>query len=112
MKSTDSGVYGENLAEQYLREKKFKILHRNYRTTRYEIDIIAKQKRCLYFVEVKRRSTMSQGSGSEYVTDTKLKQMVYAAQSWVEEQNYQGQYRLAVISVDGSNVDLIDDIWM
>ncbi len=111
MKSTDSGIYGEDIAEQYLRGNKFKILHRNYRTARYEIDIIAKRKRRLYFVEVKRRSSMSQGSGAQYVTDTKLKQMVYAAQSWVQEHSYRGQYQLAVISVDGSDVDFIDDIW-
>lgn len=106
-----AGAHGENVAEDWLRRHRYKILYRNYATPRYEIDIIATYKRRLFFVEVKYRSTAKQGFGENYITDTKLQQMVYAAESWVSENDYKGDYQLAVISVDGENVRFIDDIW-
>lgn len=105
------GSYGEDVAADYLRSCKFKILHRNFKTERYEIDIIAKQKRRLYFIEVKYRSSSRAGKGHEYITPTKLRQMTYAAEHWVAEQKYRGPYQLAVVSVDDTEVSLIDDIW-
>lgn len=109
--ANNHGSYGEDVAADYLRSYRFKILHRNYKTQRYEIDIIAKRKRRLYFVEVKYRSSSGSGKGYEYVTAAKLQQMAYAAECWIAEQAYHGQYQLAVVSVDGTKVSLIDDIW-
>ncbi len=109
--SQDHGSHGEERAAEFLRKKKYKIIHKNYKTPRYEIDIIAKRKRCLHFVEVKFRSSEKHGKGYEYVTPAKLKQMTYAAECWVSENNYSGNYQLLVVSVDGDTIRLIDDIW-
>ncbi len=109
--SADAGAHGEDVAENWLRRHRYKILHRNYATPRYEIDIIAKHKRWVFFVEVKYRSTAQQGFGENYITERKLQQMLYAAESWVAEHDYDGPYQLAVISVDGDTVRFIDDIW-
>lgn len=109
--SVQAGDYGESVAAEALKEDGFKIIARNVRTPRYEIDIIAKKKRVLYFVEVKYRSTGAQGKGYEYVTPKKLLQMQYAAQKYCAEQHYSGDFRLLVVSVDGDSVRLIDDIW-
>ena len=106
-----SGSIGEQRAEAYLRSCKFKVLHRNFKTARYEIDIIAKRKKQLYFIEVKYRSTSKQGMGYEYVTPAKLAQMSYAAQRWVAENNYKGNYQLAVVSINGEEIQFIDEIW-
>lgn len=108
---TDSGTYGEQVAVDLLRQKKYKILHRNYKTATYEIDIIAKKRRRLYFIEVKYRSTSSFGYGHEYITPTKLQQMAYAAQRWTADHEIKNEYQLGVVSVDGDEATLFLDIW-
>lgn len=62
--SVQAGNYGESVAAKELKKHGFKIIARNVRTPRYEIDIIAKKKRALYFVEVKYRSTNAQGKAT------------------------------------------------
>jgi putative endonuclease len=79
----------------------FHILEMNWRRPRCEIDIVARKNNVIYLVEVKYRKNNNQGSGLEYITATKLKQMRYAAESWVDESKYTGEYQLAAIEVAG-----------
>ena len=51
------GIQGETLAEQFLRDKKYSILEKNYTTKIGEIDIIAKKDDIIVFVEVKARNS-------------------------------------------------------
>ena len=53
MNSYEKGKSGEDKACRYLEEKGFSILERNYRGKKGEIDIIARDKNCLVFIEVK-----------------------------------------------------------
>lgn len=110
--STQLGQDGESIAADALRARGYTILHQNYKTPRYEIDLIAKKDKVIYFVEVKYRSFDAQGKGYEYVTSQKFQQMVYAAQSWCGEHQYNGDYQLIVISIDGKEITIIDDIWL
>ncbi len=55
-KSFELGKQGEEIASEYLINKGFKIIERNWRAGRYEIDIIAIDNNTLVFVEVKTRS--------------------------------------------------------
>lgn len=52
-----TGYFIEKLVRLYLRLKGYKILEKNYKTKLGEIDIIAKKKSCLAFIEVKYRQT-------------------------------------------------------
>ena len=61
------GSQGEALARDYLQRKGARILEMNYRRPTGEIDIIARQKRTLLFVEVKRRSSLRFGRPAEAV---------------------------------------------
>jgi putative endonuclease len=79
----------------------FHILEMNWRRPRCEIDIVATKDKVVYLVEVKYRKNNNQGSGLEYITATKLKQMRYAAETWVDEGKYTGEYQLAAIEVAG-----------
>ena len=65
------GMYGQKLAEEYLTEKKWTIIERNYRTKSGEIDIIAHDGEYLVFVEVKYRRSLAFGEPPEAVTSTK-----------------------------------------
>lgn len=65
------GRYGEFLAALFLKCKGYQILDRNYRTPRGELDIIARRKKTLVFVEVKCRSSRRFGQAAEAVTAQK-----------------------------------------
>jgi len=66
------GKRGEELAAQYLAERGYKILFRNYRGSRGEIDLIAMRGGTLLFVEVKYRRDLDQGHPAEAITPRKL----------------------------------------
>jgi len=104
------GHDAEARVADYLATKGFKIVQINWKTKYCEIDIVAQEHNAVYFVEVKSRSSNRQGYGAEYVTPKKLKQMQFAASMWVNEHKWQGEYQLAVVSVDGDEITLIDDI--
>lgn len=97
------GHTAEEYAEKYLRQLNYEILAVNYKTRQYEVDIIAKNKNQLHFVEVKYRQTPRQGTGFEYITPVKLRQMRFAATMWVNEHGWTGDYTLSAIELSGSN---------
>ncbi len=67
LNTKQKGDYGENKAAAYLKRKGYKILERNYRTRFGEIDIIARKKDVVAFVEVKARSNDDFGTPDEAV---------------------------------------------
>lgn len=106
--STSTGRQAEDAAAQYLSSKKFEILSQNWRTRWCEIDIVAKKKKIVYFVEVKYRKSSDFGGGLEYITPTKLKQMKFAAEFWVSNNDWSGDYRLSAIEVSGIDFKIRD----
>lgn len=70
------GAYGENVAEKYLRNKKYNIIDRNFNCRNGEIDIIAQEKDIYVFVEVKTRRDTSYGRPMEAINAYKLRNMV------------------------------------
>lgn len=101
MNSTRTGQKAEEAAKVYLEMRGYKIVEQNYKRSRCEIDIIAQKDETVYFVEVKYRRNDNQGSGLEYVTGTKLRQMQFAAETWVEEYKWRGPYQLSAIEIAG-----------
>lgn len=108
--STAVGKAAEDTAAQYLQDHGYRVLDQNWKTRYCEIDVIASKQKVVWFVEVKYRSTGNQGYGYEYVTTKKLEQMRFAAEMWVQSNDWRGEYRLAVISVDGEEITLIDEL--
>ena len=78
------GVLGEELASCYLGRRGYKILLRNYENVLGEIDLIAKEKGALVFIEVKTRSSLSMGLPLEGVTFRKRAKMVRVAQYYMK----------------------------
>lgn len=101
MKTTDQGRAAENAVAELLKQQDFKILDQNWRTRTCEIDVIAQKDKTIYFVEVKYRGELAQGDGFEYVTAAKQKQMLFAANNWIAENDYQGDYALMAAAVSG-----------
>jgi len=77
------GQEGERLAADYLTKKGYRIIERNYRYHRNEIDIIARHKKSLCFVEVKTRSSTEKGHPADAVTATKQREIIKAARAYL-----------------------------
>lgn len=73
---------GENLAARYLRDQGFKIILRNYSADVGEIDIIAREKDTLVFVEVKTRET-DDPRPEDQVNEVKQHQITKAAKTYL-----------------------------
>ena len=112
MTNFSHGQKAEDAAVVYLKESGYKIVDRNWKTRRCEIDIIAQKEKIIYFVEVKYRSSDSQGSGFDYITPKKLHQMELAARSWVEINRWTGEYTISASEVSGQDfaIEFIDEI--
>jgi putative endonuclease len=108
MTNFQTGRAAEETAVAYLKAQGFSIIDRNWRTPRCEIDIVAKRKNVMYFVEVKYRSTTKQGDGIDYITAAKLKQMQFAAENWVAANQWDGDYELSVVSASDQAVEFIE----
>ncbi len=74
---------GEDLAAKYLVKKGYSVIHRNYRASTGEIDIIATQEDILVFVEVKTRSKHSIRQAVMNVSYTKRKRISITAQGYI-----------------------------
>jgi putative endonuclease len=66
------GTEGEALAVQWLQERGFMLLHRNWRHSYYEVDIIASRETVLHFIEVKTRRSKKFGEPEESVDKKKI----------------------------------------
>lgn len=104
MSTTQAGQWAEGVASAYLVNHGFKVLKQNWKNRWCEIDIVAQKGSRIHFVEVKFRQTAKFGSGLEYITRRKAKQMEFAALQWVGEQSWDGDYQLDVVAVDGQDV--------
>jgi len=81
------GKSGEEAALRYLKNKKFKIIRRNFRFLRGEIDIIAYEKKTLVFLEVKARKSKEFGLPEESVTHSKQRQIKKVAKGFLAQNN-------------------------
>ena len=80
--TTIIGSRGEDIATEWLRDKGFYIVERNWRIGHYEIDIIAQHYDTLHFVEVKTRSLRSWQSAYDSINDQKRRSMRRAAMNY------------------------------
>ncbi|WP_276620076.1 YraN family protein [Syntrophomonas wolfei] len=73
------GLWGEELAAQYLGKKGYKILERNFYTRYGELDLVCEKDDNIVFVEVKTRRSTRFGSPEEAITPRKMGNMKKAA---------------------------------
>lgn len=96
------GAKGEKLACDYLSKKGFKILQTNWHASiTGEIDIIAKDKDTLVFVEVKTRSTLDFGHPFEAINQKKVSQLRNLALAFIAQnsEKQEKSYRFDAIAV-------------
>ena len=85
MNTAETGRIGERLAARYLRRRGYRILERNYRAHRHEIDVVARERSTgtVVFVEVKTRTPGSFGRPADAVNADKQRFLRLAAESWL-----------------------------
>lgn len=83
------GNEAEDLACNFLQNKGWEILDRNYYSGHSEIDIIARHGEVIVFLEVKMRSTTQFGKPVEFVNEQKIEHVFRAAEHWAREQELQ-----------------------
>jgi putative endonuclease len=97
------GTQSESLAARQLKKKGYKILEQNYRTKLGEIDIIAKDKKTIVFVEVKARRSSHFGNPKWAVTLKKQKKISMVALYYLKTTNQsQARARFDVVSISSA----------
>lgn len=106
LSSYSIGLKAELIARWYLRLHGFRILETRYvtgkNTNRAEIDIIAKKKDLIIFVEVKNRSDIFKAWDA--ITDGQIKRLRRAAESYLAVNRWKGSARYDVIFVCGCRI--------
>ena len=97
------GNKGEQIAADFLADKGYEILERNYREKYGEIDIVA---RCMVngesyivFVEVKTKTEEMFGEPWEMINKHKIKQITQMGQLWCMQNHYHGLLRIDAVGV-------------
>lgn len=113
MNNAELGQFGEDLAEKHLHAKGFRIVERNYRTGKLEIDIVAEHHEKLIIVEVKTRNTAEIGEPWRAVTKKKQRQLIKAANSYIHSRDVHAETRFDIVSIVHNsyrtNIEHIED---
>lgn len=94
-----NGAWGEALAAEYLRKKRYTLVAANYRTKFGEIDLIVKDKKYLAFVEVKQRKNAAFAQAREFVDHRKQDRIRITASVYLETHPTALQPRFDVIEI-------------
>jgi len=94
-----AGSWGEAHAAAFLRKKNYQLISMGYRCRLGEIDIIARNRRYIIFVEVKTRKDKSHGEAREFVTQPKRRRIRITAELWLLQNETELQPRFDVIEI-------------
>ncbi|MBQ9408640.1 MAG: YraN family protein [Clostridia bacterium] len=103
-----AGNDGEDFACAYIREQGMKILARNFRFGRDEIDIVAKDGDAVVFIEVKARQSTVMGRPEEAVTAAKRRAIIHAATGYLKQNGLlDSRIRFDVAAICGQEIKYI-----
>ena len=101
MKRRDTGILGEKLAKDFLKKRGYRIIETNYRCPEGEIDIVARHKDCLAFIEVRTKTSQEFGSPEESITPVKRERMRATASHYRQSHdNLPLSWRIDVVAVE------------
>ncbi len=106
--AVDIGKKYEQAAADYLKNLKYKILEQNFKLLPVgEIDIIAKDKNTIVFIEVKYRKNKDFGAPFEFVTKTKQQKIIKTALCYIKKNKIKSDIRFDIISICGKETEHI-----
>lgn len=110
------GAIGEERAREFLKRNGYKILARNFRTSLGEIDLVARKKGIIIFVEIKTRATSSLGPPYLSVTRPKQQHIIRCALAYLKRYGLtDSDWRIDVVSVkldqgyEVENIEIIEN---
>lgn len=111
------GKRGEQMAEEYLLQHGYQVLHRNWRHSHYEIDLITIKNEVLHFVEVKLRSSKTFGLPEQNVKKKKFQSLLHAADEFLFQNRQYRHVQYDILSINVAvNMEpeffLIEDVYL
>lgn len=107
------GLEGEDAARKLLLKKGYRILERNYRYRKAEVDLIAQTEEEVIFIEVKSRTSKWIAHLADHVSKKKIRLVVEAADHYVVENKINLEVRFDIITVlktkKGLEIEHIED---
>lgn len=101
-KQNDFGRHCEFMARTYLEQQGYLILETNWRSGHKEIDLIAKERDILVFVEVKTRRNENFGDAYEAVTPQKMRNIIAAAEAYIKKHEIDASIRFDIVTIVGN----------
>jgi len=106
--SRELGFEKEKEVAAFLKKRGYKILGTNFSTKYGEIDIIARHKKTIVFIEVKYRSSLYSGTPQEAVTLSKQKKIIKSAIAYIKQNKIGSDVRFDVAAVDENGISVIE----
>ena len=103
MTKDELGKWGEDFATNFLLQNGYKLVERNVRFKKFEVDIIAEKDEQLVVVEVKARNTAEIGEPWRAVTKSKQRQIINVADYYVQKNQIDKDVRFDIISIVHNN---------
>jgi len=101
----ETGRKAESLAAAFLQAKGMTIVEKNFRAKVGEIDIVAKDKDEIIFVEVRARASRDFGGAAASVGGAKRRKLIRAARLWLQARGWDGACRFDVVALDGGRLE-------
>ena len=116
MKRRATGILGEKLAKDFLKKRGYRIREANYRCPEGEIDLIARHKDYLVFIEVRTKTSLEFGTPEESITPAKKERLrTVAAHYQQTHDNLPQLWRIDVVAIEldqkgkPSRIELIEN---
>jgi putative endonuclease len=116
MRRRDTGILGEKIAGEFLKKRGYRILEANYRCPEGEIDLIARHKDYLVFIEVRAKRSLAFGTPEESITAAKREKLrTVAARYQQTHDNLPQLWRIDVVAIEldskskPSRIELIEN---
>jgi putative endonuclease len=111
MNKRKTGAFGEKIACNFLGNNGYQIIETNYRCRDGEIDIVARQRDILVFVEVKTRKSFIYGAPEESVTPAKMQKLKAVAEFYNQNHdNLPPEWRIDVVAIEMNTAGKISRI--
>lgn len=102
----ETGKEGEKEASEFLEKKGYKIIARNWRFERAEIDILAQIDQTLVVVEVKTRTSLDFGLPQDFVKPAQIKNLCKAIDAYIQMNNIDLEIRFDIIAIHKTKATL------
>ena len=101
MDRQEVGRLGEKLAQRFLKRRGYRVRETNFHCREGEIDIVAQQRDCLVFIEVRTKSSLDFGTPEESITRAKKETLIASALTYVDtHQNLPSSWRIDVVAIE------------